>query len=129
MERRDVRSIVNNYMGLFGLVGKLKQIGARDEVGVGAEATGKTTSEMRDGLCESLYMIGSVENEPSLWWTMSRESKVKVLQGVREWVEGKGKAKAGVRLWRFGFFYRICQLDNADQCGTRARSRAGATSG
>lgn len=66
MERRDVRSIVNNYMGLFRLVGKLKQIGARDEVGVGAEATGKTTSEMRDGECESLYMIGSVENEPSL---------------------------------------------------------------
>ena len=48
---------------------------------------------MRDGECESLYMIGSVESEPSLWWTMSRGSK-----GSKP----RGGSKAKARRWRFG---------------------------
>lgn len=112
MERRDVRSIGNNYLGLFRLVGKLKQIGARDEVE--AEATGRRRA------CESLYMIGSVESEPSLWWTMSSRGSPRGPRGpsqAKGWVEGKGKAKASVGVlafWRFGFFYRTGHWNNAN---------------
>lgn len=38
-------------------------------------------------------------------------------EGVRGWVEGKGKAKASVGVlafWRFGFFYRTGHWNNAN---------------
>jgi len=74
-------------MGLFGLGGKLKQSAlAMREGGGNGEAT-------RDEGCESLYMIGSVGGERSLWWTMSSESR-----GV-EGSKGRRGGQLGEPFW------------------------------